>query len=92
MGPVSVQWIDSKLQISCGKMGTYQIPLLSKIGNAESIPKNDSFMAPMKIRFENPCPAGTTRLKFEVANTLITKGKTQIAIAGDSRFVDLKND
>ncbi len=92
LGPVSVQWIDSKLQIFCGKMGTYQIPLLSKIGNAESIPKNDSFMAPMKIRFENPCPARTTRLKFEVANTLITKGKTQIAIAGESRFVDLKND
>ncbi|MBK9038808.1 MAG: hypothetical protein IPL83_06580 [Bdellovibrionales bacterium] len=92
LGPVSVQWIDSKLQISCGKLGTYQIPLLSKIGNAESIPKNDSFMAPMKLRFENPCPARATSLKFEVANTLITKGKTQIAITGDNRFVDLKND
>jgi hypothetical protein len=73
-------------------MGTYQIPLLSKIGNAESIPKNDSFMAPMKLRFENPCPARATRLKFEIASTLITKGKDQLAIAGDSRFVDFKND
>jgi hypothetical protein len=92
LGPVSVQWIDSKLKIFCGKMGTYQIPLLSKIGNAESIPKNDSFMAPMKLRFENPCPARATRLKFEIASTLITKGKDQLAIAGDSRFVDFKND
>lgn len=90
LGPVSVHWIDSKLQISCGKKETYKIPLLRKIGNAEYIPKNDSFMAPMRLRFENPCPSRATSLQFEVANTLITKGKIQIAIADDTRFVDLK--
>lgn len=92
LGPVSVQWVDSKLQISCGKMGTYQIPLLSKIGNADSIPKNDMFMAPMRVRFQNPCPARATGLKFEVASTVITKGKIQLTITGDNRFVDLTND
>ncbi|MBK7845548.1 MAG: hypothetical protein IPJ71_18030 [Bdellovibrionales bacterium] len=92
LGPVSVQWVNSKLQIYCGKIGTYQIPLLSKIGNAESITRNDAFMAPMRFRFQNPCPSGATRLKFEIANTLITKGKSQLMINGDSRFVDLEND